>query len=67
VKKYCIFLLPLTRQLFAYVEVEDDTRWAAIAGTPECRRWWLHMADLMPHGPDGAPLATDLEEVFYLG
>ena len=30
---YSIFLLPDTRQLFAYVEIESEARWAAIAST----------------------------------
>ena len=37
---YSIFLHQATNQLFAYVEVEDEARWSAIALTPECQRWW---------------------------
>jgi L-rhamnose mutarotase len=66
VSNYSIFLYPETRQLFAYVEIEDEARWAAIANTPECRKWWRYMAALMPHHPDGSPLAADLTEVFHL-
>ena len=66
VGSYSIFLSPGTRQLFAYVEVEDESRWASIAATPECRRWWKFMSDLMPHHPDASPCATDLKEVFHL-
>src|SRR5690349_15884966 len=39
VHNYSIFLHPETRQLFGYVEIEDEARWAAIARTPECQRW----------------------------
>lgn len=63
---YSIFLLKATGQLFAYVEVEDESRWSAIAKTPECQRWWAHMRDLMPCNPDGSPSAQDLTEVFHL-
>ena len=66
VKSYSLFLHPETRQLFAYAEVEDEAQWAAIAGTPECQRWWRHMAEVMPHDQDHAPLAIDLKEVFHL-
>jgi L-rhamnose mutarotase len=66
VQNYSIFLLPETRQLFAYAEIEDEAQWAAIATTPECRRWWRHMLDLMPHHPDSSPVAADATEVFHL-
>jgi L-rhamnose mutarotase len=66
VHNYSIFLHPETRQLFAYAEIEDEARWAAIAATPECRRWWVHMADLMPANPDSSPVALELREVFHL-
>jgi L-rhamnose mutarotase len=65
VGSYSIFLLPATGQLFAYVEIEDESQWAALAATPECKRWWQHMADLMPHNTDGSPIATELKEVFH--
>jgi L-rhamnose mutarotase len=66
VHNYSIFLHAETRQLFGYVEVEDDARWNAIAATPECRRWWSHMQDVMPCNPDNSPRAVPLREVFHL-
>ena len=66
VHNYSIFLDPQTRQLFGYVEIEDEKRWAAIAGTPECRKWWAHMKDIMPSNPDNSPVAAELEEVFHI-
>lgn len=63
---YTIFLHPESRQLFAYVEIEDEARWAAVAATPECRRWWQHMAEVMPANPDHSPVARELKEVFHL-
>ena len=66
VHNYSIFLLPGTRQLFGYVEVEDEARWAAIAQTPACRKWWNYMGDIMPGNPDGSPVAQELREVFHL-
>lgn len=63
---YSIFLDAETDLLFAYVEVASESRWAAIADTEICRRWWAYMQELMYTHPDGSPQATDLEEVFYL-
>jgi L-rhamnose mutarotase len=66
VHNYSIFLHPNTRQLFAYAEIEDEVRWAAIAATPECRKWWAHMGDVMPSNPDHSPVAANLREVFHI-
>jgi L-rhamnose mutarotase len=63
---YSIFLLRATRQLFAYAEIQSESQWAAIASTPECKKWWHHMADLMPHNEDGSPIAGETVEVFHL-
>jgi len=63
---YSIFLLSETRQLFAYAEIEDEARWEAIAQTPECQKWWVHMSDVMPSNPDHSPVSADLREVFHL-
>jgi L-rhamnose mutarotase len=63
---YSIFLDPATRQLFGYVEVEDEARWNAIARTEVCQRWWKHMGDIMPSNPDHSPVARGLNEVFHL-
>lgn len=63
---YSIFLHPATRQLFGYVEVEDQARWDAIANTEICRKWWTFMKDVMPSNPDHSPVSEDLTEVFHL-
>ena len=67
VHNYSIFLHPQTRQLFAYAEVESEERWRAIAQTPECRKWWAYMKEIMPSNPDNSPVAADLREVFHMG
>jgi len=66
VHNYSIFHDPATHQLFAYAEIEDEARWAAIARTDVCRRWWRHMGDVMPSNPDHSPVARDAREVFHL-
>ena len=66
VHTYTIFLHPETRQLFAYVEFEDEAQWDAVADTPVCRRWWAHMRELMPSNPDDSPVSEELREVFHI-
>ena len=66
VRTYSIFLDAATRDLFAYVEVEDEARWQAIAQTEVCRRWWRHMREIMPANPDDSPVSHELREVFHI-
>ena len=66
VHNYSIFLHEETRQLFGYAEIESEERWAAIADTNACRRWWRHMRDLMPANVDASPVSVPLREVFHL-
>jgi L-rhamnose mutarotase len=66
VRTYSIYLDQSTRDLFAYVEVDSEERWAAVASTDVCRRWWRHMRDLMPANPDDSPVASELREVFHI-
>ena len=63
---YTIFLLPETRQLFGYVEFEDQAQWDAVAKTAVCQRWWKHMKEVMPSNPDNSPVSTELKEVFHI-
>jgi len=63
---YSIFLDPSTRQLFGYVEIESEARWAAVAQTEACQRWWKFMGDIMPSNPDHSPVSRELQEVFHL-
>lgn len=63
---YSIFFDDKTYQIFGYVEIEDEARWAAIASTPVCRRWWKHMGEIMPSNPDNSPVSRELKEVFHL-
>jgi L-rhamnose mutarotase len=66
VHNYSIFLDPADGSLFGYAEIEDEARWAAIARTEVCRRWWGYMREVMPANPDGSPVSTALHEVFHL-
>ena len=66
VSNYSIFLDAETNRLFGYAEIESEQRWAAIAETEICRRWWKYMRDLMPANDDDSTVARDLREVFHL-
>ena len=63
---YSIFLNPASSQLFAYVEIESEERWAAVAQTAVCQRWWQYMQDIMPSNPDNSPVSVELKPVFHL-
>lgn len=63
---YSIFLCRETSQLFAYVEIEDEARWNAIASTDVCRKWWDYMKDIMPSNLDNSPVSQELPSVFHL-
>jgi L-rhamnose mutarotase len=63
---YSIFLDAEDGSLFGYVEIEDEARWAAVAETDACRRWWAYMRDLMPTNPDDSPRSVALREVFHM-
>src|SRR5690606_37455810 len=66
VHNYSIFLHEETNQLFAFAEIEDEAKWAAIADTDICKKWWAHMGDVMPSNPANSPVASDLREVFHI-
>jgi L-rhamnose mutarotase len=63
---YSIFLEKSTGKLFAYLEVEDEKKYAEIAKTEICQKWWDYMEPLMETNEDNSPVSVDLEEVFHL-
>lgn len=63
---YSIYLEPATNQLFGYAEIESEERWAAIAETEVCKRWWAYMKDIMPSNADNSPISVELREVFHI-
>ena len=65
-RNYSIFLDHETNILYGYIELEDEAKWAASAGTAICRKWWDYMAPLMAVNPDNSPVAVDLVPVFHL-
>lgn len=63
---YSISLHPGTLQLFAYVEIESEEKWGAIASTDVCRRWWVAMAPLMETDSEGKSLSPLDGDVAHL-
>lgn len=63
---YSIFLDGASGVLYGYIEIEDETRWAALADTPINRKWWDYMADIMETNEDNSPVSVDLSAVFHL-
>ena len=66
VKSYSIFLEPESNQLFAYAEIEDEEKWAKVAETEVCQKWWAHMKEIMPSNPDNSPVSVEIREVFHI-
>ncbi|NOT47783.1 MAG: L-rhamnose mutarotase [Acidobacteria bacterium] len=66
VLNYSIYLEPETNQLFGYAEIESEERWAVIAETNVCKRWWVYMKDIMPTNADNSPVSLEMNEVFHL-
>lgn len=62
---YSIFLDEETGKLFAYVEIEDEEKWAQMSNSPICAKWWAYMADIMETYPDKSPVYKSLKDVFY--
>jgi len=63
---YNIFLDKDTSNLFAFVEIESEERWDAVAETEICKKWWAHMKDIMPSNPDNSPVSKELRSVFHM-
>jgi L-rhamnose mutarotase len=66
IHNYSIFYYPTTRQLFAYLEIEDETCWAEVGRTEIEQRWRKYMSEIMPTNPDFSPLSAVLTEMFHL-
>ena len=65
-RNYSIFVNRETNTLFAYLELEDESKWAKAADTEINRKWWDFMADIMETNPDNSPVAIDLPVLFHL-
>jgi len=68
VHNFSTYLHEPTRQLFGYVEIEDEARWNAIAKTETCRKWWLYMKKFLVSNSLDSPKAKEdeLREIFHI-
>ncbi|MFC5344382.1 L-rhamnose mutarotase [Brevundimonas staleyi] len=66
VRDYSIHLERETGRLFATLWRTDDHRMDDLPSLPIMRKWWDHMADIMQTDPTGAPVQTELVEMFHL-
>ncbi len=66
VHEYSIFLDEKRHLLFASLRIESEARFAEIAQTQICQKWWQYMKTLMKTNADGSPISEELAEVFYL-
>lgn len=66
VRNYSIFLDRDSNKLFAYVEIDSEELWQAIAGTEACQKWWAFMKEIMLTNPDNSPASVELDEVFHM-
>ncbi|WP_020571527.1 L-rhamnose mutarotase [Neolewinella persica] len=66
VHNYSMFLAEDGVTLFGYAEIESEEKWAAVADTDVCKKWWDSMAPLMRTNEDNSPESKDLREIFYL-
>lgn len=65
-KHYSIYLLKETGQLFGFLEIDNEEKWALLAKTAICQKWWAYMAPIMETNEDLSPVSTDLDCVFSL-
>jgi L-rhamnose mutarotase len=66
IHRYSIFLDKNTSQLFAFLESEDEVLRLSLAGEEIMKKWWFYMNDIMETNEDNSPVATLLQEVFFL-
>ena len=66
ISDYSIHLDPHTDLLIGVLTRRDDHSMGALPDHPVMQKWWAHMADIMETGPNNAPVAVELEPLFYL-
>lgn len=66
ISNYAIFLDRKTLTLFAHLNIENIENNKTLAGYEVMKKWWAYMAGIMETNDDLSPVATPLEEMFYL-
>ena len=65
---YSIFYDKERNQLFAYLEIEDEAKFAKLADLAVCHKWWKDMTELLVSDSPEADKAreAELREVFHI-
>jgi L-rhamnose mutarotase len=66
ISDYSIFLDRETCSLFAVLRRSADHAMDRLPQNEIMQRWWRTMSDVMAANPDGSPISTPLEPMFYL-
>jgi L-rhamnose mutarotase len=66
ISEYSIFFDRETHTLFAFQKVSGAGNSQDLGQSEIMQKWWDFMADIMETNPDNSPIATTLEEVFYM-
>ena len=66
ISNYRIFLDEQSNALFAFFDIEDETKLSNLAKETIMQQWWDFMKDIMPTNVDNSPKTYKLKEVFYL-
>ncbi len=68
ISNYSIFLHKSTDALFCYLEIQDEAKFALLAETEVCQKWWRYMTEVLVCDNDQRVKAEEdeLTEVFYL-
>ena len=68
INNYSIFLHKDSRNLFCYLEIEDEKKFLELSNVEICKRWWHFMKDVLVCENEQSIKAKEeeLREVFYL-
>lgn len=66
ISDYSIHLDPETNLLIGVLIRKDGHTMGDLPQSPVMQKWWAYMADIMETGPDNAPVAVPLTQVFHM-
>jgi len=66
ISDYSIHLDPDTNLLIGVLIREDSHTMDDLPQSSVMQEWWAYMADIMETGPDNAPVAVPLIQVFHM-
>ena len=66
ISDYSIFLDEETGLLFGTLSITSAEDMDQLPKLPVMKKWWAYMKDIMETNEDNSPVATPLQQVFYL-